>query len=149
MEDKLFLAFQKMIKIQKIHRNLIDAEVSKFGIHGTHHRILMRLAVKGNLLSQKELSEHLGITPAAVTQALQKLEADRYIERKLGADNRYNEIRITEIGKDIVDKTRIIFSDIDKSLFKDFNEADMDALIGFLDRICENMKGDLNNETMA
>ena len=149
MEDKLFLAFKKMIKILKLHRSLIDSEISKFGIHGTHHRILMRLSVKGNLLSQKELSEHLEITPAAVTQALQKLETDGFIERKLGADNRYNEIKITDRGMEIVEKTKTVFTSIDKAFFSNFTVVEIDEFLAMLDRIIENTKGEAENEKMV
>ena len=149
VEDKCLLAMRKMIKIQKNHRLLFVTKACAFGLHTTHHRALMYLARKGNLLSQKELAEHLEITPAAVTQILQKLELDGYIKRSLGADNRYNEIKITELGKEIVDKSKISFATIDKSLFQDFSNEEMDEFISFLDRICENMKGNTDNEKMV
>ena len=149
MEEKFLLAMRKMIKIQKKHKCFVDSKVSSFGLHTTHHRALMYLSRKGSLLSQKELALHLEITPAAVTGILQKLETDGYIERTLGADNRFNEIKITELGKTIVDKTRMIFSNIDKSLFKDFSEDEMNAFIDFLDRIHANMEGEYTNEKMA
>lgn len=149
MEEKFLLAMRKMIKIQKKHKSFIDSKVSEFGLHTTHHRVLMHLARKGSLLSQKELALHLEITPAAVTGILQKLETDGYIERTLGTDNRFNEIAITELGKTIVEKTKIIFSDIDKSLFKNFTEDEMTAFIDFLDRIHANMEGECENEKMA
>ena len=146
MEEKFLLAMRKMIKIQKKHKSFIESKASDFGLHSTHHRVLMHLAKKGNLMSQKELALHLEITPAAVTGILQKLEQDGYIERSLGEDNRFNEIKITETGKTIVDKTRVIFSDIDKSLFKDFTEEEMKDLIAFLDRIDKNIEEENDNE---
>ena len=149
VEEKYLLAMKKMIKIQKNHRLLFDSRVSAFGLHTSHHRALMHLARKGNLLSQKELAEHLEITPAAVTQILQKLELDGYIKRSIGTDNRYNEIKITERGKEIVDKSRISFATIDKDLFQDFSDDEMNEFISFLDRICENMKGNTDNEKMV
>ena len=149
MEEKFLLAMRKMIKIQKKHKCFIDSQVSEFGLHTTHHRVLMHIARKGNLMSQKELALHLEITPAAVTDILQKLETDGYIERTLGADNRFNETKITERGRNIVEKTKKIFSDIDKSLFKDFTEEEMNSFIDFLDRIHLNMEGEYENEKMA
>jgi len=142
MQEKFFEATRKMIKIQKKHRSFIDSKVSVFGLHTTQHRALMYLSRKGNLLSQKELALHLEITPAAVTQILQKLENDGYIERSLGDDNRFNQIKITATGEDIVEKTRKIFADIDKSLFKNFSNEEMDKFIEFLERINVNMEGE-------
>lgn len=143
MDDKIFLAMRKMIKIQKKHKSSIESKVSSFGIHTTQHRVLMHLSRKGNLLSQKEIASHFGITPAAVTQILNKLECDGYIERHLGEDNRFNEINITELGQKIVEKTKTIFSEIDTNLFRGFSEEEMDALIAFLDRIIMNTEGEV------
>lgn len=140
MENKEFLAVNKMMNIHRRHTNIIHSMVSDWGIHVTQHRILMHLSFKGNLQSQKELAERLEITPAAITQALQKLECDGYIERKLGNDNRFNEITITNAGREIVEKTKTLFSTIDKTMFDNFSDEELDTMIGFLDRILSNFK---------
>ena len=149
MENKYFSANRKMIKIQRKHRALINSEVSVFGIHTTHHRALMYIARKGSLLSQKELALHLEITQAAVTKILQKLELDGFIERKLGSDNRFNEIMITESGQKIVEESNMIFSDIDETIFRGFSDEEMNEFTAYLDRIYANLKGDENNEALA
>lgn len=138
MENRVFNAINSLISVQKLHKHLIDIRVQDIGIHRTQHRILMHLSRKGNLPSQKELAEHLGITPAAVTGALQKLESDGYIIRKLGSDNRYNEILITDFGKQIVEKTRLIFAQIDDSMFSGFTDGELDSFTEYLDRIKNN-----------
>ena len=149
MDNKFFSAINKLINVQKKHKSLIDSEVSSIGIHRTQHRALMYLSKKGNLLSQKELAEHLDITAAAVTQLLQKLEADGYIERNLGEDNRFNEINITEEGKKVVEKTRVLFSKVDSSLFDGFTEEELDTFTSLLEKILYNIKGDTKNEKMV
>ena len=149
MDNKFFSAINKLINVQKKHKSLIDSEVSSIGIHRTQHRALMYLSKKGNLLSQKELAEHLDITAAAVTQLLQKLEADGYIERNLGEDNRFNEINITEEGKKVVEKTRVLFSKVDSSLFDGFTEEELDTFTFLLEKILDNIKGDTKNEKMV
>ena len=138
MENRVFNAINSLISVQKLHKHLIDIRVQDIGIHRTQHRILMHLSRKGNLPSQKELAEHLGITPAAVTGALQKLESDGYIIRKLGTDNRYNEILITDVGKQIVERTRLIFTQIDNSMFSEFTDDELDSFIAYLERIKNN-----------
>ena len=87
-ESKLSRAINMMIKTDHMHRALIDLRVRVLGMHRTQHRILMHLARFEKLPSQKELAEHLDITPAAVTCALKKIESDGYVERSLGHDNR-------------------------------------------------------------
>jgi len=89
LESKLAEAVEMMIRTDRMHKCLLDSRRRDIGIHHTQHRILMRLARCGNLPSQKELAEHLDITPAAVTGALKKLERDGYVLRNMGKDNRF------------------------------------------------------------
>ncbi len=137
---KLAEAVDMMLRTDRMHKCLIDAKVRDIGIHRTQHRILMHLARHGKLPSQKELAEHLDITPAAVTGALKKIEQDGYIERTLGKDTRFNEIKITEKGREIVEKTKNLFSETDRSLFRGFTPEELDSYIGFLEKMQNNMK---------
>ncbi len=129
------------MKINREHKHLIDSQVTKIGIHRTQHRILMHLAREGDLPSQKKLAEIFEITPAAITGALQKLEKDGYIERKIGSDNRFNEVTITEKGKEIVEITRELFAEADNALFTGFSDEELTVFSAFLERIIANVKG--------
>lgn len=146
MDDKNMLtAVNMLIRTNKMHKRLIDSSVCRsIGLHRTQHMILMHLARREKLPSQKELAEHLNITPAAVTGALKKLESGGYIAKHIGDDNRYNEITLTPLGVKIVSETRAIFSQIDKSLFEGFSDDEIVNLITYLDKIqkniCNNME---------
>ncbi len=137
---KLETAVNMMIRTDRMHKCLIDSKVHDIGIHRTQHRILMHLARHGKLPSQKELAEHLDITPAAVTGALKKIEHDGYIKRTLGQDNRFNEVKITEKGREIVEKTKKLFLATDRSLFEGFTEEELDIYVSFLEKMQNNMK---------
>ena len=129
-----------MIKTDRMHKHLLESEVSKIGLHRTQHRILMHIARHGKLLSQKSLAEHIGITPAAVTGLLKKLEQDGYIERVQGDDNRYNEVKVTELGKRVVEDSFKMFSQLDTSLFEGFSDSELDGYIRCLTKIQENIR---------
>lgn len=139
-ESKLSIAIEMMIKTAHMHRALIDSRIGSLGIHRTHHRILMHLARHNILPSQKELAEHLDVTPAAVTGAIKKLEQDGYVERTLGHDNRFNELRITDKGRALVVKTRNIFCEADASMFDGFSDEDLDTYISCLEKLQSNIK---------
>ena len=143
MEEKnAFTAVNMLIRTNRMHKRLLDSSVcANIGLHRTQHIILMHLAKEKFLTSQKALAEHLNITAAAVTGALKKLEAGGYIERKVGGgDNRYNEITITDLGRRVVDDSRAMFQEIDKSLFKDFSDGEILNFIGYLEKIQNNIK---------
>ena len=144
-ESKVFNAVNIMIKTNRMHRHLIDSMVCGIGIHRTHHRILMHIALNDKLDSQKSLAEHIGVTPAAITVALKKLECDGYINREQGSDNRFNEIVITDLGKKVVEDTRVLFSEIDTSLFEGFSEEELDGYIAYHEKIQNNIKNNLHS----
>ena len=139
-ESKLSKAINMMIKTHRMHRALIDCRVGALGIHRTQHRILMHLACHSSLPSQKELAEHLDITPAAVTGTLKKMESDGFVERTLGQDNRYNELRITEKGRALVNDSCKIFSEVDSLMFDGFTDEELDSYISCLEKLQANMK---------
>ncbi len=138
--DNLDRAVDMMLRTDRMHKALIDSRVGNIGIHRTQHRILMHLARHGALHSQKALAEHLDISPAAVTGALKKIEQDGYIVRKLGHDNRFFEIEITEKGRVIVNKTKKLFSEAARSMFDGFSDDELNVYIRCLDKIQNNIK---------
>ena len=142
-DTKLTQAIDMMIKTDRMHKSLIDSRVKDIGIHRTQHRILMHLAREGTLPSQKELADKLDITPAAVTLALKKIEHDGYIERSLGKDTRFNEIKITDKGKNMVVLTRSLFSQADMSIFEGFSDSELDTYIACLEKMQMNIKKQL------
>ncbi len=143
-DSKLARAVDMMIRTDHIHRCLIDSRVRELGIHRTQHRILMHLARHDKLPSQKELAEKLDVTPAAVTVALKKIERDGYVERTLGQDSRYNELRITERGRELVERTREVFAATDKSLFDGFSDEELNHYIASLEKLEENIRAQLS-----
>ena len=139
-ENKYFTAVINMFRTHKMHKQLLDMQVSDFGMCNTQHRILMHIARNKKLDSQKSLAEHFGVTPAAITGALQKLEKDGYIKRIQGTDNRYNEVEITESGRRIVEETKVQFSEIDRRIFENFSADEIEQYTSYLERIQENIK---------
>ena len=148
-DNNYFEAVNLLIQINRAHKKIVDASVcSKIGIHRTQHIILMHLAGRGITPSQKEIADHLGITPAAVTGALQKLESDGYIARSIGNDNRYNEITITDMGRSVVRETKLLFSDIDAGMLSGFSESELSDFIDSLKKIQNNINNIGGKETV-
>lgn len=139
-ESKISSAVNTMIQTDRMHKHLLDTTVSSIGIHRTHHRILMYIARNNRLDSQKALADHIGVSPAAITGALKKLERDGYVKRVQGSDNRYNEVEITEAGKKVVEDSRALFTSVDMSLFDGFTEEELDEYIAILGKIQCNIK---------
>lgn len=146
MNDRIFSAVNIMIQTERMHKQLLDSKVSLIGIHRTHHRMLMHIARCNRLVSQKSLADHIGITPAAITGALKKLENNGYITRNHGADNRFNEVKITDEGKKIVEQTKELFSAVDATLFEDFTDEELLTYKNCLEKIQKNIKKHLDED---
>lgn len=144
-ESNCYRVIGKMISSNRLHRKAIETVVDDIGIHRTRHQVLMNLA-KRCFASQKEIAEHIGITQAAMTGSLAKLERDGLISRRSGADGRFNEISITEKGRSIIEHSKAHFSEIDNKAFDDFTEAEIEQFEKYLDKIQNNLKSILEKE---
>ena len=90
--------------------------------------------------SQRELAERLGISAAAVTATLKKLEKEGYITRSAtDEDNRKNEIRITDKGISKLLDGRTIFESSDRTMFEGFTPEEMATFIAYMERIDRNL----------
>ena len=133
-------AMHACIRAMRLHHATVERRVSMLGIHHSQHRTLMHLARGEQIPSQRELAASLGISPAAVTATLKRLEKEGYIERVMpDEDNRRNEIRITDAGRVKVEESRALFDEIDRATFAGFSEAEMAALADYLRRMKENL----------
>lgn len=126
-----------------LHRRVIEGWACDAGMHRSQHRMLMHLTKCGETPTQKDLAKHFDISPAAVAVTLKKLENDGYIERGKCAersDSRYNEIRITERGRDAAMQSRRYFQHVDHEAFKDFSDEELIQFTSLLERMQTNLK---------
>ena len=66
----------------------------------------------------------MDISPAAVAVSLKKLERGGYIKKDLDtADNRIHQIQVTQKGQEVVEKSHLIFEEMEKTIFKGFTEV--------------------------
>jgi DNA-binding MarR family transcriptional regulator len=129
-----------VIRAGRLHRHKIEEKVGGFGFHRSSHMALMFLAKAERSPSQRELAEHLSITPAAMTGILKRLEQDGYIERCAARDSRYNEISITERGREVVLMSREAFLEVDLEMLAGFSDDELTKLSDMLLRVCDNLE---------
>ena len=134
----------RLIMTNRMHRKLTERRAAaNTDIQPSQHRMLMYLSKNEIVPSQREIAEKFEISPAAVTVTIKKLEKMGYVEKnRLGddGDGRVNEIRITEKGKKEADATLEYFTCIDKHMFEDFTDEEMDELMRLLDKASANLQ---------
>ena len=134
---------QAFISADILHRRTIEGWANDAGMHRSQHRMLMYLTRCENTPTQKDLAKHFDISPAAVAVTLKKLESDGYIERgKCGerTDSRYNEIKITDRGREAALQSRKYFQHVDNESFKGFSAEELNLFTSLLERMQENLK---------
>lgn len=138
-------AVKLYIRVSRLHHSAVEGRVSRMGIHHSQHRMLMHLSRYEHIPSQRELADALGISPAAVTTTLQRLEKAGLITRCMtDEDNRRNEIRITEEGRRRVSESRAIFDTVDCATFAGFTEEELESFTAMLERMHQNLRAELD-----
>lgn len=146
-EKKRMEAIKRLIAVHRLHRSFCEHRIGGIGIHRGQHQMLMYLARQKEIPSQKQIADRLEISPAAVAVMLKKLENGGYVERKPSkTDNRYNEIFITDKGRQIIEQSTQEFSAIDQIMFENISEDEIVELTKTLDKVCLNIKQALNRD---
>lgn len=105
-------------------------------------RLLSVLKQKDGL-TQRELCEELDIRPSSVGELVRKLEANGLVMRQNNADDRrVMNVYLTESGREFVDKTSSVQSEIRANLFKEISEEEKDTFA----RVLQKMIISLENE---
>ncbi len=129
----------KMIDTNRIHRRTTEMVLNQTGVFRSQHKMLMHLSEHPGI-SQTQLAQSLGITPAAAAVTLKKLEAGGYITRApQGKDNRFKQVSITPKGKEAIRQSHRFFDLIETTTFEGFSQEELELFYSFLERISGNM----------
>ena len=143
MEEKetLYQTFNRELRhMLRTHHAVCDSRVKSLGLHPAQHMLLMHLACRREISSQRELAQHMHISPAALTVSLGKLEAAGYIKREVSAaDGRVNAISITEKGRVLLDESKCVFEAIDAGMFEDISDEDVATVTRILRKMHDNL----------
>ena len=110
----------RFFAVARLHHTCIEEYVknSEIDIHRSQNMILGHICMNEGT-SQKEIAEHFGISPAAVTGSVKALEKAGYVRRESDPrDTRVKVLTSTEKGRKVVDRFRSYFDMIDESILK-------------------------------
>lgn len=127
-DEQVKIVMQQIITAAIKHRKLMDSFLANIGIFSSQHHILLEMS-RNQFASQKELADRMGVSSATIAVSLKKLENGGYISKEMdNADNRLNQITLTEKGIDVVQKSRQIFNDLNLKVFDDFDITELEDL---------------------
>lgn len=143
--DELMLLQQMLHHAQ---RSAIQAELAAAGLQEVGHPMLMSILKSsddglspGRSMDQRELSDALHVSPAAVAASLKSLERAGYLRReRLDGDQRRNQIIITEKGRAAVAECSAAIQRVHARIFRDFAPEELAQLHSFRRRMLHNLQ---------
>lgn len=131
---------RQFIKTDRLHHRLLDKNVSLVGLHRCQHSVLLYLLHSKKANTQKELATAFDISSAAMTKVLKRLEEDGFISRNAQKnDLRCLTITLTEKGKNILKRSRLLVEEVDKNMFNGFSEDELNSFYECLNKIYLNL----------
>jgi DNA-binding MarR family transcriptional regulator len=129
--------------ISAIYRHsqiLVSARLRPFGIGSGQYIFLLTIAANEGI-SQKALSQQLVIDKTTTAKAVNKLEALGFVLRKTAPkDNRYNLLYLTDSGKSIVPKVKVILDDLSKLSLAEIGDTEYRVMMDILQKALFNMR---------
>ncbi len=129
----------------KTHMLLSDSDnllLQQFNLSNTRYNALVHLNASPGL-SQNELSERLLCTKGNTTRIVKSMESDGYITRKVDPeDNRALCLYLTAAGKDLMERARKAYRDLNEERFSCLGHLDQGGLqqnLGALNEHLENL----------
>lgn len=117
----------------------IESRLQKYGIVKAQAQLLL-LIKENDGCTQKDLASFVGIKYSSMSERLDKLEKNNYIERVADEENlKFKRIYITKEGKLAAVQCRRILREIEETLFKGFTKKDKKQFEDYLSRMSNNL----------
>lgn len=117
----------------------IENRLQKYGIVKAQAQLLL-LIKENDGCTQKDLASFVGIKYSSMSERLDKLEKNNYIERAVDEDNlKFKRIYITKEGKLAAVQCKRILREIEDILFKGFTKKDKKQFEEYLNKMIGNL----------
>ena len=134
-------------RLKLLHENL-NRDIDQFYVDRNiefktrYYPVFHLLSYKHNQ-TIKSLALHAGYSHSAMSQTIKSMSSLGYVSLEVGADARERIVKITEIGRDILDKVQDIWLKINQVNQQFINESN----VNFFDAL-EQLESSLDNESM-
>ena len=128
--------------VYRAHRNAVISNLTALGLQDVGQpKVLMLLScVSEEGITQRELTQAVGVSPSTLSASLKSLESNGYITRSAdAADGRLKRIRITQKGRDSVERVRTAFDRVDRQLYAGFTPEEVERIKGNYRRMLRNL----------
>ncbi len=129
----------EIITLTVTHRYRVGKATSSLGLYFGQPAIIEYIT-ENNGCTQKELAEHLHISPPSVATTLKRMERAGFIARiEDKTDTRKKRLTVTERGAYALRDFRKLCDETDMQLFNGFSEDEKEQLMSYLKRLNANI----------
>jgi len=130
--------------IKQISNNLAagrNRALKKFGLTSSQHYLIMYLYSRdGQITSQKDISEYMGIKHTSTINILKILEEKKLVYREVNRENaKYKDVFLTKKGKAVVQKMHNGKLEIEEIIYNGLTEKEKEELIRLLSHVYDNL----------
>ena len=113
----------------------------KFGLTDVQLNLMMLLFHQGGGegLTQAQLSEMMLVNRANITSLIDRMERDGMVRRRSGEDRRYNIIRLTGKGKNLLAKVEPVYAKEVKRIMSAVSGNEKKQIIKMLEKVRKNL----------
>lgn len=127
-------------QMHHLQRTCHHKAMGRMGLHYGQPLMLMIIADE-QPVNQKELAEHMNVTPASVTVSVRRMEKNGWITKAASEEDlRCTVIRLTEKGEALARRCREEMEWIDTQKYVGFSDREREQLTDFYRRMNENLQ---------
>ena len=135
MDSERYAAMDTDNKLQAMIRELGHASRFHFDGKGGQGRVL-RILTESGTMTQRELTERLGIQPGSASEVIGKLEKAGLIQRTASeADRRTADISLTEAGRTQAEEQLAHRKERSREMFASLTEEEKKTLLVLLEKL--------------
>lgn len=132
-----------LIKAMKLHRGCIHDRLEALGLYRGQAGILHVLWAEEGI-AQSEIAARTWVSPATITNALQRMEQIGLVERRPDPeDQRCSRVYLTETGRALEGPVEQALTDVEDATLEGFSQDERMLLRQFLLRMIDNMEADV------
>lgn len=125
--------------VSRLQRTIFDRSVAPLGVTRAQWAMIAVVARHPGA-SQRTLAEHLETSEAAVGRLIERLCTEGLLERReRNGDRRTRAVYLTEQARPLLDRLGAIAAYSESTMLAGFSKAEIDALLGFMARIHDNV----------
>lgn len=136
----------RFYKLEILRRGYIQEATADIGLYFGQLPIL-EYVIAHERCTQKEIADAIHVTPASVAISTKRMQKAGLLEKTVSDHNlRSNQLAVTPKGRELSQRYRSKFDEVDRKMFAGFQESELEQLSGYFDRLIMNISNEAAND---